>query len=223
MDPCPSGEAYRLVTIREGDQTLELPAIQAAMRALAISAMKGNRLSQKALAEVVREVEERYAREKIQMLENALDYKMKWKAEIERCKQLGIEMPQPVPDSDDIIINFRTGEIRTEGPLDEIEKASYDKRIVRRTEAQDEVTYYAERYRKARDPATKQRWLADWHFEQRIFDLINDSMPKRYKVDLANRSYAKGASKAGQALQEFLEDRKRLKSKRQWSELCDDS
>ncbi len=44
-------EAYRPVTIREGERTLELPAIQAALRALAISAMKGSRLSQRALAE----------------------------------------------------------------------------------------------------------------------------------------------------------------------------
>ena len=34
-------EAYRPVTIREGQRTIELPAIQAAVRALAISAMKG--------------------------------------------------------------------------------------------------------------------------------------------------------------------------------------
>ena len=52
-------EAYRPVTIREGERTIELPAIQAAVRALAISAMKGSRLSQCALAELVRTVEER--------------------------------------------------------------------------------------------------------------------------------------------------------------------
>ncbi len=38
-------EAYRIVTIREGNKVIELPAIQAAVRSLAISAMKGSRLS----------------------------------------------------------------------------------------------------------------------------------------------------------------------------------
>ena len=38
-------EAYRPVTFREGDKTIELPAIQAAMRSLAISAMKGSRFA----------------------------------------------------------------------------------------------------------------------------------------------------------------------------------
>lgn len=56
-------EAYRSVTIREGERTIELPAIQAAVRALAISAMKGSRLSQRALAELVRTVEDRKSSE----------------------------------------------------------------------------------------------------------------------------------------------------------------
>lgn len=44
------------------------------------------------------------------------------------------------------------------------------------------MSYYAAECRKARNPATKEQWLAEWHFEQRLFDLINDSLPDRYKV-----------------------------------------
>jgi hypothetical protein len=199
-------EAYRLVTVREGDRTIELPAIQAAMRSLAISAMKGSRLSQKALADVVREVEDRHAREKWQVLENAFDYKLTWKAEIERCERLGIEAQFPLPHPDDVIIDFRKGEVRAEGPVDEIEKALYDEQIARRDAAQEEVTASAERHRKARGAEKKQFWLDEWHFEQRVFDLINDSMPSRYKAKLTNRSYAPGASKEGKTLQEDLSE-----------------
>jgi len=46
-------------------------------------------------------------------------------------------------------------------------------------------------------------WLEELHFEQRIFDIINDSMPPRYKVKLKNRSWAEGASREGKALEEF--------------------
>ena len=56
-------EAYRLVTIREGEKLIELPAVQAAVRSLAISAMKGSRLAQRDLAELVRQVEDRKSRE----------------------------------------------------------------------------------------------------------------------------------------------------------------
>lgn len=90
-------EAYRPVTIREGDRTIELPAIQAAMRALAISAMKGSRLSQRALAELVRTVEDCKTTERMSAMENAFEYKQKWTAELERRRLLGSTEPDPVP------------------------------------------------------------------------------------------------------------------------------
>ena len=216
-------EAYRPVTIREGERTLELPAIQAAVRALAISAMKGRRLSQRALAELVRTVENRKSSERMTAMENAFEYQQKWDEELERRRKLGIaDLPDPVPHPDDIIIDMRTGHVRTEGPLDEREKRSWDERLARRTEAQCEVNAFAERHRRTRSARYKKLWLDEWHFEQRIFDIINDSFPKRYKIKLENRSYAEGASTEGKTLAEFAQDRKRKKSKRKFGYLVDD-
>jgi hypothetical protein len=215
-------EAYRPVTIREGDKVIELPAIQAAMRALAISAMKGSRLSQRALAELVREVEERRANDHFSALENAFEYKQRWTEELERRRKYGSDEPDPVPHPDDVIIDMRSGHVRTEGPLDEREKRSWDERITRRSEAQAEVNAFAAKYRRARDPALQARWLEEWHFEQRIFDLINDSFPPRYKAKLENRSYREGASREGRTLVEFAKDRKRSRGKRKWGDLVDD-
>jgi hypothetical protein len=211
-------EAYRLVTIREGDKVIELPAVQAAVRALAISAMKGSRLAQRDLAELVRQVEDRKAREHLTMLENALDYKLKWTEELKRRARLQIDEPDPIPHPEDIHIDFRTGDVRTRGPLDAGEKREWDKRLARRDEAQSEVTYFAEQHRRARSAKQKELWLAEWHFEQRIFDIINDALPDRYKAKLENRSYHADASREGKTLQEFAEDRKRPKSKRKWGE-----
>lgn len=215
-------EAYRPVTIREGDKVIELPVIQASMRALAISAMKGSRLSQKAFAEIVREVEDRRAKDHLTILENALEYKKQWKEVIEQCKQLGKEPPQPIPDPDDIIIDFHTGLVRTEGPLDEDEKRGFDERIERRAQAQDEVNSFAEEYQRATSDKHKAMWLDEWHFEQRIFDLINDSMPKRHKLKLKNRSFAEGASREGKTLIEFARDRHKPKGKRKWDDYVED-
>lgn len=196
-------EAYRMVTIREGEKLIELPAVQAAVRSLAISAMKGSRLAQRDLAELVRQVEDRRSREHLTAFENALEYKQKWTAEMQRRRIQGIEEPDPIPHPDDIIIDMRNGHIRTDGPLDEREKAEWDKRLARREEAQAEVIYFSERYRRARSDKHKEIWLADLHFEQRIFDIINDSMPERYKAKLEKRSYREGASREGKALDEF--------------------
>ena len=215
-------EAYRPVTIREGERTLELPAIQAAVRALAISAMKGSRLSQRALAELVRTVEDRKSSERMTAMENAFEYQKKWNEELKRRRDLGItDLPDPIPHPDDIIINMHTGHVRTEGPLDAHEKRSWDERLARRAEAQSEVNAFAERHRRSRSARYKQLWLDEWHFEQRIFDLINDSFPKRYKAKLQNRSYAEGASIEGKTLAEFAKDRQRKKSKRKFGYLVD--
>lgn len=205
-------EAYRPVTIREGDKVIELPAIQAAVRSLAIAAMKGSRLSQRVLADLVREVEDRRSKEHLTMMENAFEYKQKWTAELDRRRRIGSDLPDPIPHPDDIAIDMRTGHVRTEGPLDEQEKLEWDKRLQRRDDAQAEVNLCADGYRKTRSSKLKARWLEDWHFEQRIFDIINDHMPARYKAKLENRSYREGASREGKALEEFrktMRERKR--------------
>jgi hypothetical protein len=196
-------EAYRLVTIREGDSVIELPAIQAAMRSLAISAMKGSRLSQKALAEITQTAEAREESERMTALQNAFEYKQRWTSEIERCRRLGIEAPTPLPHPDDIIIDLRTGHVRTHGPLDELEKKKWDARLARRDDAQAEVTFAATAYKRARSERMREIYLKEWICEQYIFDLINDAMPDRYKAKLENRSWRPDASREGTAHETF--------------------
>lgn len=210
-------EAYRPVSIREGNEVFEIPAIQAVMRAMGVAAMKGNRLSQKTLADMVQRVEAAEKASRMEALENFLNYKMKWSEEIGRCERSGLPDPAPLPHPDDVILDFRKGTVSIKGPMTKEEKAEWDKRLARRNDAQSEVSYYAGKFRKARDPEIKERWLYDWLLEQRIFDLINDSMPDRYKSNLVDRSYNESASKEGKTLSEFVRDRQKPKYKRQWS------
>jgi len=209
-------EAYRPVTIREGNEVFEIPAIQAVMRAMGVAAMKGNRLSQKNLAEMVQRVEAAEKASRMEGLENFLDYKIKWTEEIERCQRAGLPDPAPLPHPDDVILDFREGTTKIRGPITKEEKVEWDKRLQRRNDAQSEVTYFAAKYRKARDPKMKESWLWEWHLEQRIFDLINDALPDRYKAKLEDRSYREGASKEGMTLSEYLRDRQKPKHKRKW-------
>ncbi len=81
--------------------------------------------------------------------------------------------------------------------MNDKEKAFWEERFRRMTEAQEEVSVFAQRHRNARDPRRKALWLDEWHFEQRIFDLLNDSLPKNHKRKLQSRSYAEGASREG--------------------------
>jgi len=197
-------EAYRSVSVREGDRVIELPAIQAVFRAMGVSAMKGNRFAQRTLAELVRTVEQEDQALRIENLDAMLTYKMAWEKEIERCKSLGLPDPDPVPHPKDIFLDFRSGETNVRGPMTREERAEWDERLQRRTEAQDEVTYAAAKYKRAKDERTKNMWLDHWSFEQRIFDNINDRVPKHYQVKLENRSYLKDASRPG----DFAPDKK---------------
>ncbi len=42
---------------------------------------------------------------------------------------------------------------------------------MRRSDAQWEVSFSAEKFRKARDSKIKERWLSEWHLKQRFLPL----------------------------------------------------
>lgn len=50
-------EAYRLLTVREGDKVTRMPALQAVIRSQIASAAKGNVAAQRAIFKVVQEIE----------------------------------------------------------------------------------------------------------------------------------------------------------------------
>lgn len=190
-------EAYRPVTIREGERVIELPAIQAVFRSMGVAAMKGNRFAQRTIAELVQTVEEQDRQTRMEILKSAIDYKNGWEDTIEWARKNGVAEPEPLPHPDDIIIDLRTAMVHYNGPVTPEDKFAWDKNLSRRDEAQAEVTYYAAKHRSARDPAKRQRLLDDWHHEQRIFDLINDNLPRRYRAKLEHRSWAKEGTREG--------------------------
>ncbi len=200
-------EAYRPVRIREGEDVIELPAIQAVFRAMGVSAMKGNRLAQKTLAELVGTMERDHYQLRMEAFGTAVEYKHKWDEEIERCRKAGLPEPTPIPHPDDIILDVKTGGVAYEGPQTKEQKARFDEAIERRAQAQEEVLFFAAKYCRARNPKAKALMLREWHFEQRMFDIINDILPKRHKMKLESRSYAEGASREGKALEELRRDR----------------
>lgn len=201
-------EAYRPVMIREGEQVIELPAIQAVFRAMGVSALKGNRFVQKTLTDMVAKMEAEHYQSRLELFGTMVEYKHRWDQEIERCRKAGLPEPRPIPHPDDIILDPNTGDVKILGPQTKEEKQRLDQALERRDEAQEEVNYFAGKYRRCRDPGHKAKYLEDWHWEQRMFDLLNDLVGPRYKAKLENRSYAEGASREGKTLEEFRRNRK---------------
>ncbi len=184
-------EAYRTVTVREGDQLIELPAIKAVFRAMGVSAMKGNRLAQATMAELVREIEEEDRKARVDHFEVACEYKSGWEEAIERAKRHGLPVPEPVPHPDDVIIDVRNSQVRYEGPLTREEKRKFDRLLAFRDDQQEEVSHLADAYRRNAEenvPAGILRTIADaWERATRLYDKLNGPLPERYRKPLQDR------------------------------------
>lgn len=164
-------EAYRDVAVRDGDKTVNVPMAQAIVRSMAMNAAKGNHRSQKTFTEMVAHVERENRALRDQMLETAIEYKTGWEIEIERCRKLGIEPPEPIPHPDDIVIDFRTGEVHVNGPFTKEEKVKWDWLREREADFQAEA---AELEEMLRDPNCAYRDMVedDLAHANRILDMI---------------------------------------------------
>ena len=185
-------EAYRTVSVREGDRIIELPAIQAVLRAMGVAAMKGNRFAQKTLTQIVQQVEQEHRMIAVDSLETWGKYKLQWTAEFERCERQGLPEPQQLSHPDDVILDFRTGSTSIRGPITAEEKKKWDTLLARRDEAQEEVLYFGRKMKRCR--GDKSFWREQLLFEQKIFDKLNEHLPERYQKKLEGRLWVPKAS-----------------------------
>ena len=120
-------EAYRTIKVSEGKRQITIPMAKAVVRALAVSAARGQLRSQQAFTKLLAETERDRKELTDRVFDIALDYKRKWEQELERQKRLGIKGPEPLPHPDDIRLDFLTGQITINGPLIKQHKAEWDR------------------------------------------------------------------------------------------------
>lgn len=186
-------EAYRTVSIRQGENVIELPVIKAVFRSMGVAAMKGNRLAQATMAELVRRLEEEDRQLRSSLFETACEYKVSWEQAIEHARKHGLPEPTPIPHPDDVILDMRRAEVRYEGPLTAEEKKRWDRMLEFRDEQQDEVSLFANGYRDAQKGKTHPDLLnslaTNWKRSVQLYDRINEPLPDRYRKRLENRFY----------------------------------
>lgn len=187
-------EAYRTVAIREGEKVVELPVIKAVFRSMGVSAMKGNRLAQATMAELIRGIEEEDRQLRSSLFETACEYKIGWQEAIERARKHGLPEPTPVPHPDDVILDMRRAEVRYEGPMTPEEKRKWDRMLEFRDELQAEVSMLAASYRECaamkKPPIDHMRSTAEfWEQYTAMYDRMNEPLPDRYKKRLEDRFY----------------------------------
>lgn len=190
-------EAYRTVFVREGERTIKLPVIKAVFRSLGVSAMKGNRLAQSTIAELVRSIEDEDRKLRIDHYATAVEYKWGWEQEIDHARKHGLPEPEPLPHPADVIIDTRTAEVRYAGSMTPEEKVSWDRMLEFRDEQQEFVSLAARLSRQTSkdDSELHARRLSAWQQAQALYDRINSPLPERYRRRLEDRGYGEGFSR----------------------------
>jgi Family of unknown function (DUF5681) len=120
-------EAYRLITIREGDRVESVPVIQAILRKMAFAAAHGNTRAQQTYLNLLVGAEADRRMATMELLKTAVEYKEHWGHVLAKRARNGTTGPEPVPHPDDVIIDHSTGEVRIDGPVLEEQKAAQER------------------------------------------------------------------------------------------------
>jgi hypothetical protein len=119
-------EGYRIIKIREGDRLEKVPVIQAILRKLAVAAANGNTRAQQTYVNLLIGAEADQRMETEELLMAAIEYKENWGRVLAERARNGTTGPVPVPHPDDVIIDYETGKVRFDGPIDEEQKAAQE-------------------------------------------------------------------------------------------------
>ncbi len=168
-------EAYRMVSIREGDKVIKLPAIQAVMRGLGVAAMKGDRRAQLAFKQHTEAVELKQHNAKMDLVATYLKYKTIWTAEFKRCDEKGLKRPDLWLHPDDIKIDSDTCEVKIMAPLDDFQKSEWDRMLNLKQDLIKAMAY--EKRRARRRPELREETEKNLEAAKQMIDVIDFCWP----------------------------------------------
>jgi hypothetical protein len=150
-------EAYRTIKVNDGPRQVTMQVAQAVVRAISLNALKGHHRAQRLFSDLLGQTEASHKALHDEWLKTALDYKLGWQREIERCRQQGLPIPDPVPHPDHIDMDMRTGEIVIDGPMTESQRDAGRNLIEHLFESQDETEWFRKAAARERDPKQRER------------------------------------------------------------------
>ncbi len=125
-------EAYRLLRLQENGKSIELSATQALVRSIFMSALKGNRINQKYLLELLKAEEEKAATRHNDHYAHYRKLQKQGYAAIKQAKDNNQPVPKIYPHPDDILLDPKTREVRVVGPLTEDDLPAYRRQLLTR-------------------------------------------------------------------------------------------
>lgn len=149
-------EAYRTITVRDGERAVTVPMAQAIIRSMAVNAAKGQHRAQRLFAELLVGTESANRRLHDEFLNAAMQYKTEWERELWRRERLGItDLPPPLPHPDHVVIDIRAGTARIMGPATKEEKAAYDQLVQQKADLERNMAHLRRALRRQADPAER--------------------------------------------------------------------
>jgi hypothetical protein len=109
-------EATRPVTVREGEKTSEMPAMQALLRTMFRAAAQGDIKAGRQLMDFIARAESQRTSNALEMLQYAARYKEERGRIFEQREREGLDPPEIYPHPDDVLIDEATGEVTIDGP-----------------------------------------------------------------------------------------------------------
>jgi hypothetical protein len=87
------------------------------LRKVAVNAANGNTRAQRIYLDLVIGAEADRSAAAAELLRAAVEGKEYWAGVFAEYDRRGIDRPEPVPHPDDVVIDYKTGEVRIEGPV----------------------------------------------------------------------------------------------------------
>jgi len=169
-------EALRPVQVKENDRVTELPMIQAVVRSLSVSALKGNHRAQIAVTGLVQGFQDKLLDGRTAVYQAATAYKREWRATFEDCDRRGLPRPEPVPHPDEIMIDERTLVVKYNGPESHDEKAVWDEMLKRKADFKEEMDLL--RVELKRRPKHAEFLEDDLAHANYIFSMLDQTFPE---------------------------------------------
>lgn len=110
-------EAYREISVNDGDRKVTVPMVQAVLRSAAVKAAKGDAKAQRLIIEALVHTEQAGTEDYRETMARVMEYKIHAERTIAECKANGIEPPKFYPHPRDIVIDFDTGNFSIVGPM----------------------------------------------------------------------------------------------------------
>jgi hypothetical protein len=180
-------EAHRMIVIKDAGQPLTLMRAEAVRHAQFASAMKGSVRAQRDYLNLLRLTENDEKCERGAVIISTIEYKLKWKEELNRRKAGFIRGPGPSIHPDNIVLDPESGGISFLEPVTKKEKAALAPWKDRRDELVKELREVKAQLKEPNCPE-RHELLEEIQQAKNVLSIIQDALDgSRHAVEFSKR------------------------------------